>query len=485
MTPDHLDQHMRSRIYDYESEVPQDMWANIDRQLRPKRDRGGIFWWLSGLLLLLISGFIILNSRNSSLLTNLKNPPIVSSEIERSEGEVLTTLHPTDAAVKETAVSSISQDDKSSPELAEAPPISTDQKPIQVNDSWNADLSNKPSHGLASQVPPANESPTSKDLMQSPSILSEDANNTALTIINKNNILQSAATKIDKHKANPDRLAILSPLNLLEGKWSLLDDGRVDPLHNNCPSFSAKKVIRPFLEVELGAGYPIRELVARSAEAPDYRRLRNQSESVKNVFSLAGMIGVDIGQHVEIKLGGSFSQINEVFDLIDGDASRTEVRIIYDTLRDSNTDEILDIRSDTSIVTEYGRRIKLANNYFRIIDIPVMAGYRFKVRDQSFILQGGAAINLKMWREIDLLAPDESVVNADSGNPDAYPAFRSRMGVDLLAGIGYEVDISERNKLRILASMRYPLSSITQSDYPLTQQYTQVKLGVSWKHYLW
>jgi hypothetical protein len=253
----------------------------------------------------------------------------------------------------------------------------------------------------------------------------------------------------------------------------------MDPKIDVCPTFSSAIGITPFFELSLLGGLPDRTFALRDQELQAYQDLREDTEKTRSSVTLQALVGLDIGDRLEVKSGLGLTRIYEVFDYIDQSATRTIERIITDTITENGVPVV---RKDTSIVTVYGQRIKLSQNRYTYLDLPILAAYKFKVRQHSFFIQGGASLNLLLHTKGDILAPDEQIVNIDQKDRDLYPVYKNRAGIDLLGSIGYEYELMEKNALRLMLSVRHSLSDMTLEDYPLAQRYDHFQLGISWKH---
>ncbi len=462
MAPENYDRHFRSKVYDLETEVAPDLWNQIDEKLRPRRRPFPIWWFglsAGGTLILIM---LFWPHFQKKIFTESPIPPI----------------HPTPLTDQEFAPPQTQEQDWMA-QIERSAEEPTSVRDYQKRSRSSAGNPTKPldvAYSIPSNAPRA-PTPGRIDL----ELIEERQSRLQKESDDGFSDFPPSIKDGRPGRHDLDHLTILvNPPKLLSRK-TLLEHG-FDPEINSCPSFGVKNLLRPFVEFSVGGGIPLRHLAVLIPEVSDYQALRESTEKVQGFINISGLIGADIGKHFEVKGGLSFTQLNEVFDYVDQSATRTVTNIVTDTI---TVDGVTQIRSDTSIVTEYGQRIKLTNNNFRFLDIPLMGGYRWRMGQHSLIFQGGAALNLALWKEVDLLAPDGTIVNADSRNPNAYPAFRSSTGIDLLAEAGYVFDITEQNSLRIIASVRHPLQSISHKSYPLSQKYTQIKLGLSWKHYLW
>ncbi len=84
MAPERFDGHIKSKIYHLETDVPDQLWSQIDQQLRPKKRNRGFIWFLSGLLFLISAGLITqLAWSNQEPNANLGTP--ITTEIDRDQ----------------------------------------------------------------------------------------------------------------------------------------------------------------------------------------------------------------------------------------------------------------------------------------------------------------------------------------------------------------------------------------------------------------
>jgi len=457
MNPEPSDKLFRDRLYDMESEVPEAVWSQVESRLQPRSGRRWMF-----LLLLLPLGLMLsyVGSGSDAILAEIEpEQQNIASKEKENDFSGLKQVPATDvrAEVFGTSEESVSGSvSKSQPSTQPVVNALAHQQDAEVRRSFDRKL-------------------VQMNAVNASKLFAE----TAL----QNDPATTAPSPINTDKSSSDDLARTPQLARPFDALMHLDHavkGFRDPKLDICPTFSAqKKRLVPFVELAIQAGRPIRMLDARSAEFDDYRALRENSEHARYGFEVRGLAGLEIGRHLEVKSGIGFRQINEVFDYVDESASRTIVNIITDTVFNGGVPTII---SDTSVVREYGQRIKRSNNRLRFLEIPIIGGYRFEVGKHRFLLSGGVALQLAFGQKGDVLAPDKTIVPIDHKQSDSYLIFKAQAGMDILTNVGYEFHLDDLNALTLLASFRWPTAELTHTDYPLLQKYSSVQLGLALKH---
>lgn len=437
---DRFDQNIKSRIYSLESDVPDQMWDAIELRLRPKKDRRRFLLIL--LPLLAILSFLLINYNPKSESSDPTVSGFHASTISKLTG---TTEGAATSAITEGAVQDL---------ISGKDPVSVPAH--QEIDSRVSVRQNKRSLTLSQwqeQAIPA------RSVLEA--ISREPAN--------------SSPGEIEETPVMPVTSSVLQTLNLSPS--FILKDPKIEI----CPSFSSKVPLRPFFELALTGGVPVKMLSNQDRELDAYKNLRERTEQERTSLTINGLVGLEIGDRLEIKTGLSSTRIFEVFDYVDETATRTITNIITDTIFVNGEPRI---RTDTSIVTQYGQRIKLSQNRLTSLDLPFLAAYKFNIQQHRFFLQAGGILNLALWTKGDLLDPEENIISIDSGKASSRQIFARHTGFELTAAMGYELELNEVNRLRILCSLRQSIGDYSSPQYPISQRYKQIHLGISWKHQL-
>ncbi len=442
-----FDRHIRSKIYHLETDVPTEMWSNIASELTPRRKRRPFIFWFFGAGIAVL-GLTQLLPGSKSLSSEYDAMVTTSIATNEPSADPHTDLH---AATAETNI----------------------QLSIQtMNDKMDAQLG---SENIEEAAFPAKTERALSEIRLTPpqemvpSIYAEkqhveQRSKDLVAMLIQEKVDITPAQQIDQRS-----FELVSPLPGLDK----------EPKIQACPSFGAAGSIKPFAEFNIHAGYPIRSMTLKDPELGAYRDLRRDSERIKTMLAAEAMVGFRFRDRIELKTGLGLRRLHEVFDFTDPNASRTITSIITDTIYNNGTPVI---RTDTSIITEYGQRIKLSNNNYTFIDIPLIAGYRFDVKQHRFWFHAGVSMNMKFWQRGDLLSSDQEIVSISSNDPNRHRLFKTSTGIDVLGSLSYELGINTNQSIQLRANFRYPLQDLTLDNYPIDQRYKQVSLGLAWKH---
>lgn len=447
-----FDRQINQKLYTFESEVPAHLWDSIAPHIPQKKRRFGFIIWFMGAAIIGLGLWIFIKS------PNLKEQPTPITS-KNNALEIKLAGQPTRNQIESLPIVDSSVLSKS-PQSAFAQP----------NPSSEPELASAATH----QVEKVKQTMVSQRAVKMPlmesSFASESQKVSKSIFSQPSNLKQRPSPKMDA-------------LPLKSGLLLDVPERLVDPKIVACPPFSGQSIsLEPFLEINGFGGLPSKILESKSEEYQNYKDLREGTESVKSSFTLQALLGVQIGKNVELKSGIGYSAFYDLFDYVDENASRTVTNIITDTIYDNQGNFI--IRTDTSVVTEYGRHIKKTHNRYTFIDIPIMAGYVINLKNHAFVIEAGATFNLWLKSRGNILSPTEDIINLGQSTEPASTIFKNRSGWKFEGALGYQLSLSESSALRIKAGISYPLTDMTHPDYPLSQKFSQWRLGLSWKYRL-
>jgi len=454
MNPNSFDKEVKAKLYAAETDVPDHLWTAVAKNLAPQKKRRWWLWFLIPGVLGLGSGTVILLKPQDVNRSQVKMDVNVESPLTETAMSADTELPSTKSAVRKIQQLGLTTTG-----------VAKNVKSLTENTARNKSLEKKVSFTTVQNTAEILSPNTGQ-----PKSFEKSLQTSAGDRPNQSFFEPTSKAKIE--------LAPTAPIETISSPF--LD--RPDPNLKICPSFARSRSIKPFMEFSFGAGVPLRTLEDRNQEIIGYKENREQTEKVRSSLAIQGMVGIEIKNQFEVKAGLGLSKIYEVFDYVDETASRTITSTIVDTLRDMNGN-IIGIRIDTSITTEYGQRIKLSQNRYTFLNVPVLAAYRFKVRDHQFFVQGGAIFNLSFKTKGDIRSPEDKIQSIDTDDSE-NTIFRKNSGVELTGSIGYELEMSDRSSLRFSATYRHALNDLTLAGYPLGQRYKHIHLGVSLKHNL-
>jgi hypothetical protein len=244
---------------------------------------------------------------------------------------------------------------------------------------------------------------------------------------------------------------------------------------NSCRPFSKETwKLHLYAEAIASPEYVFRSLSPRSKDFAAYGESRQSMEEVRGGFSAGLRMSAVTNFGLSLRSGLQYTQINEVLNYRDPEDIRVIVTNIYDGQGNI-------IGSDT--IFEQGTRIRVAYNRYRMLDVPVMAGYEFQFPRFSMTVHGGALFNVLFLKKGDILGPEGNPVGISSSEEDPYPAFKDRLGISLGGSVGFNYRLTPELQFVVEPQFRVVLDPVTRSDYPLKQDYflTGISLGVRQK----
>lgn len=217
--------------------------------------------------------------------------------------------------------------------------------------------------------------------------------------------------------------------------------------------------------------YVFRSLGSKSQEFADYAGSRDKMEEVRGGFTTGVRLSAVTNFGVSVRTGIQYGQINEVLNYRDPNDFRMIVTNVYDQLGNI-------IGTDTTF--QAGTHRVVSYNRYRMLDVPLMAGYEFQFPRFSMAVHGGVYFNLLFAQKGKILGPDGEPVGVTSGTPNAFPAFKDELGMSLAGSIGFNYRLTPDIQFIVEPQFRIILDPVTRAAYPLKQDYflTGVTMGV-------
>ncbi len=219
-----------------------------------------------------------------------------------------------------------------------------------------------------------------------------------------------------------------------------------------------------------------RQLQARNPDYEDYTASRRETES--NMYSFSGSLRLSMvsAGGLAFRTGINYSQINEKFSYVNGSEEIITTRVNRD-------DEGNVIGIDT--IVEIGTRRKITQNQYRMLDIPFILGYEMQHDRLTVSFNGGAYLNLLFRQEGDFLSPnDMKPVRFDSGDPDAYPAFKQQVGLGWYGSLGFAYQTNSNLQIVIEPHFKLFPKSVTREQYGVQQSYMSTGLFIGLRQQL-
>lgn len=222
-----------------------------------------------------------------------------------------------------------------------------------------------------------------------------------------------------------------------------------------------------------GMGYAFKNLENTGDSDSDfYVAARDSTE--QSWYSFGGGIRANMRYEsgLVLRAGISYSQINEIFEVTDGDATRT----IITEIRDANGNVI-----GTETTVENGELYKKIHNRLRFVDIPVMLGYEWTKKKLTFSANAGASFNLQFKQKGEFLSDQLDPVTFTTGAPNQYDYFKTKIGISYIGSIGMTYQLKNNLDLLVEPQIRYMPTTIGNNN--ISQRYTDVGLYTGLRYY--
>lgn len=478
-----IDRIVQDALGSYKPEVPPHIWDRI-RQKEDRRRPVGFWFFLSGhrmirwgiLLLIAGCGAYFLYPDRTSL------PRSTSARVDASPSSVSSTsIQPESPPEKRIANPSA---EASQQEVS----VKTLSTAIAVPNPSDARIPSQTTQAVEPNIPAARLSPNPAQSGSADAEEAVDTHNRTRPLqkslaSRKRMNLRTAATAEESteaftagEKQSPDEAVLRTPSERLAQhidrdpslKLPALIRKTIPPVAQPDPRpRKEKKAIQQFVEVYAGPDLVLSDL--RDTDGSAY--LQRRQETTTQQLSLSGGIRYVrvFSNGLSLRAGLQLSQINETFRFVQGDLLQTVF--------------VTDARGDTigSYATSY-TRFKTHSNRYRMLDIPLMAGYEWGGELWRWNLSAGAVFNLRQWNRGVVLNDALQPVNMDSDSASAF-VFRNRTGYSAVISFSALAQLRPGLSLLIEPYFRYGLSNLNKPDITLRQRFhtTGIRLGLRWK----
>jgi len=165
----------------------------------------------------------------------------------------------------------------------------------------------------------------------------------------------------------------------------------------------------------------------------------------------------NIGENFLLKAGAQYNQVNELFKNTRINEIKLITTVTIRTVILSPGDTIY-IR-DTSVIQQIGTITKQTQNHYQSWDIPLILGYEFGGKDLRLNANVGVIANIRSSYKGDMLDTAQQVVNiANYKNTGVY---KTNIGLGIYAGLGILKSIGNNTDLLIEPHARINLGNMT------------------------
>ena len=248
-----------------------------------------------------------------------------------------------------------------------------------------------------------------------------------------------------------------------------------------CPSFNGK-ISGFYTYFNSSVNYPFQSLSSNNFEDGDYIDSRNATESGFVSFSFDAGLGYEINDRLFVQAGIMYNQINTKFHLLEKEHIKNTTVIIVDTIYNSSGD-IVDIKSESSVIPVYGTNETVALNKFNQIDVPISLGYRLPIGSRfNLALSTGVVLNLKTKSKGMLLNRKGEPINFEESISEGH-LFVSKVNMSYTGGAKLETELYPNLFVNAGVNLRYYSGSFNSNLNSISQKYMSVGLaaGIRYK----
>lgn len=436
-----IDDLFRDKLQDYSLEAPMHLWDQVAEAAGPERQRRALPWFWIGLGLLIFSaavwGLVSLNRP----MPNIDAFPIAEkSEIIAEKGSTEQKSEVVSDQVENTA-----------------PAKSTAAFPDEITSPVALDVAGAESGSTSSTTAiPSEELPA--------------VPHASPTVSQQEKTPEPASVTADLNEEKPP----VPGFSLLAQKLDLLEvPDMVGKLE--CARFN-DKVWATAVDVMASMDFAMRQLEARNSDFQGYAKLRDDTETFRHGFSVGMRFSTISVSGFAVRSGLNYSQINEQLNFKIKEEEKLTITTRYDT--DGSI-----IGTDTAVTLV--ETFRVVNNSYHALDIPLLVGYEIQGDKFSFSVNGGAFINMLAAQRGEFVSPNTNQpVAFTSSDPNAYRAFRNRIGMGLYGSMGFYFQFGEDMQILFEPYAKWRPGSITADGYLLDQRYLTAGLFVGLRKYI-
>ncbi|MDB5232851.1 MAG: hypothetical protein JWN76_3656, partial [Chitinophagaceae bacterium] len=462
-----FDQFIKNKLDDHEAPVPDDMWQRIQRHTDD--DRRGFLIPRLGVLLILLGllsagGFYYYTQFNNKNSNNNKN-----------------TLQPLTGSVENAKQEKAAKDQNNS--------AADSQQKLNTDNNSNNSIADKnqaaPLTALVTARAGENTPSVPGTLYRNNNFVSNHpktfASNDAISRnSNTGNPTADLISEVQNNKAalqtgNPqESQQVYIPLTSgsvmsKNGQWNML--ALKDYLNKyglpiiTCPSVNGLR--RSDLYVE---GYVSPDFVQKVITGPASFLQRKDSTEIEQLSFTAGMrLSKSITDHILLKTGLQYSQINETYHERTENERRQVTIITTHTISRPNGDTVI---IDTSQFLQIGYRTKTTHNKYRRVDVPVLLSYEIGKGSLKVAATGGVILNVYSFNK------GEIVDTAAGGTIKTASIYKNNVGMSAYAGLSIIKSVSEKMDVFAEPYFKYDLSNNANTNAVFTQKFNTVGVNI-------
>ncbi len=444
---------IKAALQGHQSEVDADaIWAAIEPQVdamnRRKKRQGFVWFWLVGLALAVGAwGYFYQNENSSDIENRLQDMAV----------ENIATHTPAPDNTGDNALNSIHPDKLNT---------TGDSEKIAQHIVQNKTPHSRRTENMQANIisqPEAEIAPTQLEIK--PIYLTETSS------INQEELLLKTEENIF---TTPSPLPFL-PIDLKYKDKNKQPDLPTINLVEKAPQPIYRKKYFLSAGIQGSISFVDRQLEAKDSNYTELLSLRERNERELEAFQFGLRLTLQHRSGLGLTSGLNFTQINEQYRYYSTVIKVDTVPGIKYLVINLDNDTI-PIYGDVPLETKTSYKKEYYNNY-RMIEVPVLAGYHLRHRNFSLAAQAGVFVNVGLnvqGKVLQSVSEDVDIEEAD--------IYRSSVGLSYYFGVSAGYFINDNIEAYISPFMRYMPSNIANDNYGLKQNYNLygVNIGAAW-----
>ncbi|MFT5913313.1 MAG: opacity protein-like surface antigen [Paraglaciecola sp.] len=512
-----FDKKVNDELSGHQSEVDIDaLWGALEPEVdainaeKKKRRRAGLWWFFGGFLLIGVGAMILFFNQNEAVsIANFDNENKAIKQTTAAtfnENKAVESVAKTVDDITKKEVAEANLNIKNTPSVISQNNISNSKNVIPKNQySFNAeklDASNnfEKSNNLnknQNSIQNKNAAAIGNDLNKKMDVLAQK--NTP--IFNEkeskeetdNQISKNNSAVFDNQRLSPkDKNQLFQlPIDLLKNLDYAATELTRETLTNEEKSALEKEVEERMAKEEKraqkkfnasanfygGMSLANRNLTANGDSLTnELTQLRKKTEQNLETIQL----GLQFNwQHkktgLELTSGINYTQINEKFEYKVNEVTVDSIVGIEAFYRNVNGDTIaiMGMIPETTTANIHKRHF----NKYRMIDIPILLGYRKRLGDFSIGAQAGVFVNLKLQTSGRFFNNETQTIDIDKAD-----IFKTKVGLSYYLGATVDYHLTENWSVSAAPFVRHLPSNFAKASYGLEQKYTLYGLNVGLRY---
>lgn len=455
---EHLfDQYFRTKLQDHQAEVPVDMWSRI---IQEKPKRRPFLFWLNTKLSILLTACLLTSSLGYLFYPNIQS--LIGTPEAQDTNEITTNESLSGSNSK--AALNTDQLSKQEVPVFSAPIAQTNTSVKNVSQKFDQ-------INLTRQV-----SSTSKQnyRLQAFSTVTEPRRYDTPTTVANNFLPQEESTD---QFSTADLWRFTGRKNLRTPFQLSGINGIGKPI--DCPPTGRARIRNDwYAEVYFSPEYTTKTINGGSLPA-NYLNRKDSSESMRGGFTAGIGLSANIGEHLLIRTGIQYAQINERFAMRLENERRTITVVTTRPLVRAPGDTIY--VSDTSTMQQIGYLTRKTQNRYRSIEIPLILGYEWGNEQMKFSINAGIIATATSWYSGEILDTTNQIVTLSSKGQSSI--YQQQIGLSGFGSIRISKPIRPGVEIYAEPFFRTNFSSMQIRQPAFTQRFSSagIQMGIKWK----